>query len=40
MRKIVSFIKKNLKRLFDHLAKESLKKNLTILDDIKKGRYI
>ncbi|MDA3791039.1 MAG: hypothetical protein PF503_21405 [Desulfobacula sp.] len=40
MRKIVSLIKKCIKRFFDHLSKESLKRNLTILDEIKKGGYV
>jgi hypothetical protein len=40
MEKIIRLTKKLFKRLIDHLRKESLKHNLTILDEIKKGGYV
>lgn len=40
MKRIVSLIKKQIKKFLEHLSKESLKRNLTILDEIKKGGYI
>ncbi len=40
MRKIIRLIQKYIKQFLDHLAKESLNRNKTILDKIEKGLFI
>ena len=40
MRRIVSLIKKQIKRFLEHLSKESLKRNSTILNETEKRWYI
>jgi len=40
MEKIVRLIKKLIRRFIDHLREESLKRNLTILDKVKRGGYV
>ncbi len=40
METIIKWVNKYLKFILDHISNESLKRNDTILEDIKKGKYI
>ena len=40
METIIRWVAKYLKTIVDHIAKESLKRSVTILDEIKKGGYL